>query len=328
MKSQQKIIGGFDLLKFLMALIIVNIHANLKNVVSDTVFFYLWEYVNSLAVPVFFVLSSYFLFKKMREVENCAGFKLIFHYEERLIKLYAFWIIILMPVILVFWHPEYLSSSFMVIPLFIKNFFLGYQFGASWFFGALIVGVPIIYFISYAVNEKIALVISFIIYVYLYMDIDEKNFFQIYEKYIRTPVLSFPAGLLWISLGALLSNPKVITVKERLNLVMVIIWGAVSVLAGTYFYCYDFLFRIISVLFIVEGFSRYKITDLKKCRNMRIFSTHLFCMHFSLVAFLQHFLGEHEVIITLLVISICFILSLVIQKLEKYKYLSFLRYSM
>lgn len=328
MKSQQKIIGGFDLLKFLMALIIVNIHANLKNVVSDTVFFYLWEYVNSLAVPVFFVLSSYFLFKKMREVENCAGFKLIFHYEERLIKLYAFWIIILMPVILVFWHPEYLSSSFMVIPLFIKNFFLGYQFGASWFFGALIVGVPIIYFISYTVNEKIALVISFIIYVYLYMDIDEKNFFQIYEKYIRTPVLSFPAGLLWISLGALLSNPKVITVRKRLNLVMVIIGGAVSVLAGTYFYCYDFLFRIISVLFIVEGFSRYKITDLKKCRNMRIFSTHLFCMHFSLVAFLQHFLGEHEVIITLLVISICFILSLVIQKLEKYKYLSFLRYSM
>ena len=130
-----------------------------------------------------------------------------------------------MPAILVFWHPEYLSSSFMVIPLFIKNFFLGYQFGASWFFGALIVGVPIIYFISYTVNEKIALVISFIIYVYLYMDIDEKIFFQIYEKYIRTPVLSFPAGLLWISLGALLSNPKVITVRKRLNHVMVIIGG-------------------------------------------------------------------------------------------------------
>lgn len=42
MKSQQKIIGGFDLLKFLMALIIVNIHANLKNVVSDTVFFFIY----------------------------------------------------------------------------------------------------------------------------------------------------------------------------------------------------------------------------------------------------------------------------------------------
>lgn len=225
MKSQQKIIGGFDLLKFLMALIIVNIHANLKDVVSGTVFLNLWEYVNSLAVPVFFVLSSYFLFKKIIEVEKRAGFKLIFHYEERLIKLYSFWIITLMPAILVFWHPEYLSSSFMVIPLFIKNFFLGYQFGASWFFGALIVGVPIIYFISYTVNEKIALVISFIIYVYLYMDIDEKIFFQIYEKYIRTPVLSFPAGLLWISLGALLSNPKVITVRKRLNHVMVIIGG-------------------------------------------------------------------------------------------------------
>lgn len=328
MKSQQKIIGGFDLLKFLMALIIVNIHANLKDVVSGTVFLNLWEYVNSLAVPVFFVLSSYFLFKKIREVEKRAGFKLIFHYEERLIKLYSFWIITLMPAILVFWHPEYLSSSFMVIPLFIKNFFLGYQFGASWFFGALIVGVPIIYIISYAVNEKIALVISFIIYVYLYMDIDEKIFFQIYEKYIRTPVLSFPAGLLWISLGALLSNPKVITVRKRLNQVMVIMGGGVSVLVGTYFCSCDFIFRIISVLFIIEGFSRYNIADLKSCRNMRIFSTHLFCMHFSLVAFLQHFIGEHEVIITLLVISICFILSLVIQKLEKNKYLSFFRYSM
>lgn len=99
-------------------------------------------------------------------------------------------------------------------------------------------------------------------------------------------------------------------------------------LVGTYFCSCDFIFRIISVLFIIEGFSRYNIADLKSCRNMRIFSTHLFCMHFSLVAFLQHFIGEHEVIITLLVISICFILSLVIQKLEKNKYLSFLRYSM
>lgn len=62
-----------------------------------------------------------------------------------------------------------------------------------------------------------------------------KNLFQIYEKYIRTPVLSFPAGLLWISLGALLSNPKVITVRKRLNHVMVIIGGVVSVLVGTYF---------------------------------------------------------------------------------------------
>lgn len=57
MKSQQKIIGGFDLLKFLMALIIVNIHANLKDVVSGTVFLNLWEYV----IVLLFLYFSFYL---------------------------------------------------------------------------------------------------------------------------------------------------------------------------------------------------------------------------------------------------------------------------
>lgn len=64
--SSNCVISGFDILKFLMAFIIVNIHAGLKKCVEGTPFHVVWSYFNSVAVPAFFVLSSYFLFKKMR----------------------------------------------------------------------------------------------------------------------------------------------------------------------------------------------------------------------------------------------------------------------
>lgn len=140
-RSNNKIISGFDLLKFLMALVVVNIHLQLKNYVNGKHLAIAWNFINELAVPVFFVLSSFFLFKNMREGVLSENKRRLLQYESRLIRLYLFWIIVLFPVILYYWHREYLESPIIGVLLFVKNFFLAYEFGASWFFGALIIAI-------------------------------------------------------------------------------------------------------------------------------------------------------------------------------------------
>ena len=82
MKKTQ--IVGFDILKFIMALLIVSIHIPIKN-----------EYlsiIQGLGVPVFFVLSSYFIFKKARK----ESFKIdiLTAFLKRIGILYLFWFVV------------------------------------------------------------------------------------------------------------------------------------------------------------------------------------------------------------------------------------------
>lgn len=67
------LISGFDLLKFAMALVIVNIHAQLILECDSPYLQVLWKYVEGISVPTFFVLSSYFLFRKQRMLTNVKG---------------------------------------------------------------------------------------------------------------------------------------------------------------------------------------------------------------------------------------------------------------
>lgn len=224
MTSNKKVISGFDLLKFLMALVIINIHLNLVDYADATWLSVPWSYVNDMAVPSFFILSSFFLFSKMREdYDREERQRRLWHYEWRLAKLYLFWVVALSPIILYCWHPEFLSS--IGVFLFVKNFFFGYEFGASWFFGALLVGVPIITMLRHIANDKITLIIAFVVYFYLYSNMMDRGLYELYENLLRDPKLSFPAGLLWISIGAVISNQRIVCWVEKTKLPILISGG-------------------------------------------------------------------------------------------------------
>lgn len=68
-------IWSFDLLKFILALVIVSIHAGIGRTTPIQS-----EYVanlQSFAVPLFFVISSYLFFNKLRKAELGGGIKAI-----------------------------------------------------------------------------------------------------------------------------------------------------------------------------------------------------------------------------------------------------------
>ena len=88
-------INGFDVLKFVMALMIVAIHTKVYNDQVFRVFF--WPAVRC-AVPVFFILSSFFYFKKQRA--NNFDYRKMLHFVKRICILYILELMILQVAVL------------------------------------------------------------------------------------------------------------------------------------------------------------------------------------------------------------------------------------
>lgn len=99
---ETKNIYSFDLLKFIMALVIVAHHSAIREV-SSTVEM-LFNPLNWVSVPVFFILSSFFFLRKCRE--NNFDWILLISYTKRLSILYLIWAFINTPFI----FPKYYSS--------------------------------------------------------------------------------------------------------------------------------------------------------------------------------------------------------------------------
>lgn len=149
-----KSIKGFDLLKFLLALVIVSLHASLGNPFLPAPFSKLILNFQNLAVPGFFVISSYVFFCKIIDKSSREQRAALWKYEKRVLILYLSWSVIMLPITLR--YHDYPSQSFGLL-LYIKDFFFSYTFLASWFFGALIVGIPIVWLLRNKTSVLLAL---------------------------------------------------------------------------------------------------------------------------------------------------------------------------
>lgn len=330
--SRSKTIYGFDILKFLMALVVINIHAQLIKVCGDNHTLYaLWNFINDCAVPVFFVLSSYFLFKKLRFANNDAGGGIVWSYTLRLLKLYAFWCIVLLPIILGFWHKEYINSPVLVsLILFFKNTLFAYQFGASWFLGALLIGVPLTWILQKILGDKFFWIIPVVIYFYLYIPLSDKEIYLWYEENLRYPTTSFPAGLLWIAIGHYLSHPKVVKIIDVFNYRYYFGLFVIMCLVSTLQPEYQYVFRIPGVVsLIVFAYKMPKSNAIWK-PWMRPCSTLFYCPHYSMIivfTWLSPFLRAHTFLLYITVLACLSLMSYVILKLKDRPKLNLLKYA-
>ena len=126
---------------------------------------YVIKPIEGLAVPTFFVISAFLFFRKGRYAENQFG--LVVHFMKRLCILYLFWCVLWSPII--YLQKDYFHSMSAWIPvLMVRDFFFGNMFDASWFLGALLVGVPMVWGLS-RLFMKDVLVILLPLLVYLYL---------------------------------------------------------------------------------------------------------------------------------------------------------------
>lgn len=202
----------YDIAKFILSLLVLAIHANLYPMIL-----YPWL---RIAVPLFFTISSYFLFSKLRDSSEDKHKSILKKFVIRNLQLYLCWFIILLPITIYIRQSLWFSNGFFDNVLAIlKSILFGSTFVASWFLTATVIGVLIIYLLSKALKSNyILLLISIIAFCFVtfassYQNIIANTFLSVaIEKHIDLfggLVCSFPAAIFWVFIGKMFAEQKI-----------------------------------------------------------------------------------------------------------------------
>lgn len=204
----KKTIKSLDILKLISAICIIGIHCfSFNNPSYD----YWYICANRFGVPCFFIISSFFFFRKKQNWENLKLFSL------RIAKLYLFWLIATSPLTIYsrFIANQNLSFSEKIIN-FIHNSLWSASFSGSWFLMALLQGTLIIYLLKKYFSNKTIFFVSFIIYIlpciaasYNFLFSENSfvtKFISSFSSIIFRPYHCFPASLIYITIGMIIAN--------------------------------------------------------------------------------------------------------------------------
>lgn len=337
--KENNINSVFDITKLLLSLMVVCIHCQ---ILPELLFPWL-----RIAVPLFFVMSSYFLFKKIsKEFDNKEKNKILKLYIQRNLKLYLFYAILLSPIIIYhrnyFWDGNFIKGLFRVL----RSIVFSSTFIASWYIMASIIGTIIIYNSSKYLNNKIILLLSLIIYCivtlrssYMYLfynNVIINNLINSYEKIFTVPFNSFPVSLIWIAIGKVIAENKIkykiiytflipifaLTLFIEFNIIKI---NSQILTNDCYFSLVPLCFLIFIFILNIEPFT---IKDSIAIRNM---STVIYALHGTLNAAIGFILSKigitNNYITFILTLLMCYIFYNLIIKLEKYDKLNWIKYA-
>lgn len=323
-----------DITKFVMSFMVVGIHTLGNNGIYP---------LFRIAVPLFFMISSYLFFFNITFDKN--GDKKLKKFCIRNIKLYIFWFIVLSPIFLYF--GNYLRGNILlnVIKLVIKIIF-GSSFVASWYIVALIIDISFIYFfIKSNQNFKVMLLVSFFIYIICCLNSNYRNLLS--EKsiivminiiYPGTIYNSFLVGLFWVSLGYIFTQKNIYDKKIcKIGLLfsILLLMGEYHVVTKYHLTvdndCYFMLIPVCYFIFKILVNCKWKSKKVNT-KLLRKYSTIIYCIHGSLAQIVGYYLiFEINFINNILKFFIVMIMSLVLAniicKLEKRETFRLLRYS-
>lgn len=328
----------FDILKIVLSVFVVGIHAEMFVTILNPLF--------RMAVPLFFITSSYFFFGKLQYVKglnerrNCLK-----KFIKRNLTLYMFWFLVLMPITIYIrgWYNKPIIEICVDI---IKRLLFNSTFRASWYIIALTIGVSIVFFISKRLTNNAIIFIGGIIYIICvltsnYYGVIEDNvvFVKGYEWYIShfmSLINSWPVSLLWIALGKKIAEKN--TNYNMKLLVAIASVSFVSLYCEQYFIynagiskANDCYFSLVPLCFSI--FLMIKDLDVS-CRNARIYrklSTIIYTSHASIITVLSPVLTmlglNNNLLLFVFTITIGVLLCISIGVLENKKYFRWLKYS-
>lgn len=277
-----------DITKFILSFMVVGIHTLGKFGIYP---------MFRIAVPLFFMISSYLFFSK--EKLNSKELK---KFCIRNIKLYVFWFIVLLPVFIT--EGEYLKGKilFNIFKLAVRIIF-GSSFAASWFIMALVIGTVLIFCLrKIKIDIRIILILTFIIYALCCLNSNYRNLFEadsiillFNNLYPGTIYNGFPVSLFWISLGYYLAFRRKDYHKSKSILGLIISsvllfveYRMVNIFEFTVDNdCYFMLIPTGYFLFEIILKCNYKERNTKILRK---FSTIIYCIHGSWVVVIEHYI--------------------------------------
>jgi len=338
-RKQNNLNTVFDIAKLCLCTMIVCIHTNVMPSIT-----FPWI---RIAVPLFFLLSAYFLFQKINSANRSEHTGILTTFLKRNLTLYLFWFVVLFPVTL--HYDRWFSGRSMVqgLMLMVKNFFFFELFRAGWFLMALMIGVVIVYYLSRFMSNRAILICTGFIYLLLclrtaYSEILYQHatvvmtVFSKYEDIFSRGYLSFPCGLFWIAWGkwfaehAFSWSPKFCILNILLSAVVLFIeyWNIYVYDGQKAHECYLALpLLCLSVFQTLRSIPAFAAPYSKTLRKI---STIVYTSHWSIALLLEEYsetIGNSKEHILLFMITICIslLLSVLLITLQRKKWFQWLK---
>lgn len=331
-----------DLSKFILSFFVVAIHTKLF-----PQFLYPWL---RIAVPMFFVISSFLFFTKVNLAPDKDRKSILKKYVKRQLILYLFWFIALLPVTVFVrqdWFDGGIKSGILTA---LSNTLFSSTFITSWFIVASIQATVIVYFMSNGKNDAFLLIIFSVVYVicclrssYFLAFKGSRTvlmFSKCYETVFAKPMFSFPAALIWIMIGKTFADNKINTDKRSFFIISTLIflvllfieWKYVVLLKGEY--DSNSYLSLIPLVFSLFALIKDIKLNIKNAVILRRISVITFPLHASVAVVARKLLCKpiensdlRALVVFILTAGICLAFSFAVFKLEKHKSFSFLKYS-
>ena len=328
----KKQFNAIDLLKFVMAMFVVMIHV--KPNTHSEVLTMMFSPFMSIAVPVFFVVSSMLMFSKLNG--NGGGYFALLKYCKRIGLLYLSWFII------DFWYvwtnKPYFSAGVAngVIELF-KDLIFATTFPGSWYLSASVMGVVIIYLLNKIMHPVIVFIITFLVAYYIRcIDLFPDSMQGVYNWYATTfreeVQLSFPAQMVWISIGQILALYLDRLVEKKVFSLSLLCSICLSAFVACIF-LKSIAISIVLVVSLVLICLRIDLPSNPIYTRLRNYSILVFFFHFSIagkMAYFTRYVGD--ILLTnwiyyLIVVAISISFAEVILRLETKPFFKVLKYT-
>lgn len=201
-----------DLMKLILSVFVVMIHSEVD----------LWVFTPFLrmAVPLFFITSSYFFFKKINTCETAAQrSKALRKFLKRNLTLYVFWFVVLLPITLYVRKEAWFGGSLVQnVVAFFQSLLFNSTFRVSWYITALSIGMCMIYFLSRKIKPGVLVILTLPVYLLCclftnYNGLAQRSefamgFFEGYISIFLSMSNSFPVSLLWLSIGTVFARQE------------------------------------------------------------------------------------------------------------------------
>ena len=337
MNTVKKKHNAFDVLKIVLSILVVVIHTELAPEIV-----YPWV---DLAVPLFFMISAFFLFQKLNETENKT--KVLFGFIKRNMVLYCFWFVVLLPLTLYFrgWFRDgFLPGLARMIWAFLFNG----TFRASWYIVALCIGVSVIFIMRKVLKPRLILILTGAVYGlcclcsrYAFLLPEASWLLRAYKWYCNFFLSvgnSWPVSLFWVALGMAFAE-KEISYRKAPNVILFVC--SALVLLGEHLLLLKngrpFMGCNFLVIPLCVSIFAAALNSNMECRHSHILrkvSTITYCMHASLATVLSALLFKlgvvglpAQLVNTFIVLGICYGTSAVILRLEQYPAFRWLKIS-
>lgn len=216
MKTKEIEYNLIDVVKLILAIFVVALHTHPFQDIFPLADKVVTDVLARIAVPYFFAMSSYFFFFKYKGVAG-SGFRSLYHWAMRLIRIYIIWTIIYFPFTLKVWISEMSEPITNYIKTYIFRVVMwgGDVSSHLWFLTSLVVGVIIVWLLKYCVmmNTYLILGLSFVFYgigilISTYCNLSDvflalSNSY--FERMLSTNGLVF-SGWFWTSCGLYLAE--------------------------------------------------------------------------------------------------------------------------